>query len=229
MAQYDGLGVFRLNPGVQVRRPVGPDDLYQRSLMAHAHAADAFDRCARARFRHGFGQGLLDVPAAPGNAAGAQADADLAFGTALRRPGPGRSLPPGGAPFLPFQEVLDDPVRLVGLDVPVGDLVDLHNRGERAAAQAGDLLEREQLAGVGVFFIGDVQKASEGVAHERGALDVAGRAVADANQMPAHRPPAELVVEARYSVDLGGRDLRDLPDAMQDLFGQVSVVFLNGL
>ena len=94
----------------------------------------------------------------------------------------------------------------------VGDAVDLHDRGQRAAAEAGDLLDGEQPLGVGVLALRELQVPAEGLLDQLGPFDVAGRAVADVDDVPADRPVAELVVEGGNAGDRGRRDLRQLAD-----------------
>ena len=84
---------------------------------------------------------LVDLAAALGHAAGAQADADLAH---RRRAGGRRVRPAAGAvPLLLLQEIVEHVARpCVRREPAVGHAVDLDHRGQRAAAQAGDLLRR---------------------------------------------------------------------------------------
>ena len=140
--------------------------------------------------------------AAPlGHAAGAQADADLA------RPGPpaGRrgllgAAAAAGWPCWLRKSSITSGTRL-RREPAVGDAVDLDHRGQRAAAQAGDLLDREQALGVGVVALGDAQVALQGVLDQLRALHVAGRAVADADDVLADRVVAELGVEGGDALD----------------------------
>jgi hypothetical protein len=61
------------------------------------------------------------------------------------------------------------------------------------------------------------------------ALDMAGRADTDANDVLAGRAVAELVVERADAFDVGRTDRRQLADALQRLARQVAIVELQGL
>ena len=126
--------------------------------MAHAHAADALDDGRAPRRARTCADRLVDLAAPLGHAAGAQPHADLA---ASRRPAeraaadaPRRwRLLPLGNPRALRRTMPDS-------DVAVSDLVDLDHRGQRAAAQAGHLLDRETAFGVGVVAVGQSPDAA---------------------------------------------------------------------
>ncbi len=108
-----------------------------------------------------------------------------------------RGGPAGRAAPLLLQEILDHLADHRGREPSVGDAVDLHDRGQRAAAEARDFLDREQPVGIGVVAAGDFQPAFEGVLDQLGPFHVAGGAVADVNDVLPDRTMAELVVERR--------------------------------
>jgi len=113
--------------------------------------------------------------------------------------------------------------------VTVGNIVYLHDRGQRAAAQARDLLEGEELLGVGVLPAVQVQMLAQGVGDALGALDVTRRSVADANAMPSDRRAAKLGVERADALD-GSRSYQaDLADAPKGLLRHVPEPLLNSL
>ena len=104
----------------------------------------------------GFGQhvldGVVDLAAALGDAAGAEADADLARPPRRRRTA-GRRRCGGARAVWRLEEIVDRLGDHLRREAAVGRLVDLHHRGQRAAAEAGDLLDREQAVGVGVLAV----------------------------------------------------------------------------
>ena len=92
-------------------------------------------------------------------------------------------------------------------DVSVGDAVDLDHRGQRAAAQAGDLFDRKQPPGVGIFAADDPQLPLQGVLDRAGPFHVAGRAMADADDVASDWAVAKLRVEGRHAGDHRRGDL----------------------
>ena len=103
---------------------------------------------------------------------------------------------PEGRPSRSCREKgLDHFAGAVPVEVAVGHVVDLDHRGQRAAAEAGDLLDREQALGIGIAAAGDAEVAFQGVLHQFRAFHVASRAVADADDVLADRPVAELCVK----------------------------------
>ena len=94
----------------------------------------------------------------------------------------------------------------IGCEMAVGDIADLHGRGQRAAAETGDFFDGEEPLGVGVVAFGDVQVTPEGVHDVGRALDMAGGADADADDVLAGRAVAELVVERADALDIGRTD-----------------------
>ena len=180
---------------------------------------------AAPRRGQGPADGLVDLPAAQGHAARPQADADLAHRAVVccRRQ-------IGGPAFAVLREKgLDHLAGAVRVEVAVGHIVDLDHRGQRAAAQAGDLLDREQPLGIGIVAAADAQVAFQGVLHQFRALHVAGRAVADADDVLADRPVAELCVKCGNARDRRRRDLGQPADSLHGLAGQVAKMRLDGL
>lgn len=177
-----------------------------------------------------LGQYLLDgvvhVPAALGDTAGTEADADFAqlavwghrLGTARR----------GALGLLPgkiVQYVGDHR----GGEPPIGDAVDLHHGGQRAAAQAGHLLDREESLGVRVVARGDFQAALECVLDQLRAFDVTGCAVADIDDMAADRAMPELGIKRRHAHNRRRRDIGQLANPLDRLGRHVAIVRLDRL
>ncbi len=118
------------------------DQLDQRRLVAHAHAADALDHGRRAGLGQRLADRLVDLAAALGHAAGAQADADLAQ---RRRPAAaGAAAAPAWPSRCCSRKSSSTSPTVLRRELAVGHAVDLDHRGQRAAAQAGDLLDGEQ-------------------------------------------------------------------------------------
>ena len=111
----------------------------------------------------------------------------------------------------------------------VGHVVDLDHRGQGATAQAGDLLDGEQALGIGIAAGPDAEMTLQGVLHQFRAFHVAGRAVADADDMLADRPVAKLCVKCGNARDSCRRDLRQPADSLHCLAGQVAKMRLDGL
>ena len=95
-----------------------------------------------------------------------------------------------------------------GREPAVGHAVDLHHRRQRAAAQAGDLLDGEQAVGVGVLAVGDVRAAAASASWTSPA-PLTWQAVPwqTLDDVLADRAVAELRVEGRDAGDGGRRDL----------------------
>jgi len=225
---HDRSCILRLDPGVQKRRTLPGDDLQQRGLVAHAHAPDPLDCDLRPGLGQGLVQGLPQPAAAPGHAAGPQAKPDLpsiavSAGRPLSQCGPGR---PG--PFMP-KEVVHHLGHGLSGHVPIGDPIDLHGRGQRAAAQACDPLHGEEPLRVRVPPVRDLEVSPERIQHLLRPLDVAGRAHTHMDDMPAHWLMAEPIVKGRDTDDLGRRDVGPLADPLQGLLGQVSEPVLQGV
>ena len=159
LREHDRPGVFGLHAGEQLRRPAaGRNQFHQRRLMAHPHAADLLHHRRGPAGGQGAADGLMDLPAAQGHAARTQADADLAHGAVVH----GRSQIGGPALAVVREKGLDHFARTVRVEVAVGHVVDLDHRGQRAAAQAGDLLDREQSLGIGIAAAGRCRGAAPG-------------------------------------------------------------------
>ena len=222
LREDDGPGVVGLDLGEQLRRPAaGGHQFDQRRLMAHAHAADPLDH-RRAALRPACGGSFVDLSASQGHAARAHADADLGHRAVGRPP------PSAGRPWGPAQKIVDHLGDAVRGETAVGDAVDLDHRGQRAAAEAGHLLDREQPFG-SVSPPGDPEVPLQGVLDQLGALHVAGRAVADADDVLADRLVAELRVEGGHALDRRRRDLGQPAHPLQGLAGQIAIVRLDRL
>ena len=175
--------------------------------------------------------------AAPRQAAGIETDLDLALGLAVAGRGTRRE-PTGGCGSrrgkrLAVAQSRVDPANQLG--DPVGGLrtVDVvataHHRRQSAATDAKDLLDRVLAGGVGIVTAGDVEVIAEPIVDPLGPLDVAGGAIADANQVPPHGTVPELRVEGRDAGDLRQGNVALLGHPPQGLPRQVAVMTLQDL
>ena len=88
------------------------------------------------------------------------------------------------------------------------------------------MLEREQ-AVLGGLAVLDAQLVGDGGRDELGAVDVAGRALAEHDEVLAHRLEPELRVERGHAHDGGDGRARALGDVLHDVHGQVAVGLLR--
>ena len=121
------------------------------------------------------------------------------------------------------------PAHLVGREVSVCHVVDLHHRGQRATSEARDLFYGEVTRRVGVLFGTQVQMLFNRLLNVRGAADVTRGAVANAHAMLPRGLVAELCVKRRDAEDRRRGDPRDLTDVLQRFGRQVVVVLLDVL
>ena len=129
-----------------------------------------------------------------------------------------------------LEEVVEDFRHSGGRHVAVGNLVDLHYGGQRAATQAGHFFQRKQALGIGVLPISRYpQVILQGILDQFGALHVASRAMADADDMLPDRMMAKLRVEGGDPGDRRGGDLGQLADPLHCRHRQVAIVLLDRL
>ena len=110
--------------------------------MAHAHAADALDADLAAALARALAQGVKQLIASLGHAAGTEADVDL--GEAIA--GPVLHFLGGFRPaaaLLPGQIFADLARRFLRGGIAHRRVAHLHHRRERATAQAGDRFDGE--------------------------------------------------------------------------------------
>ena len=69
--------------------------------------------------------------------------------------------------------------------------------------------------------------AAKGVIYQFGSLNMAGSAVADADDMASYRAMPKLVVKGRNRRNGGGGDPGDLAEAVEGWLGKVSIMSLN--
>ena len=200
MFQDDRGGVLGRDLGEEFRGPLFRDDLDQGRLMAHAHASDPFYRSGSPGRVERLGHGLMDLAATLGNAAGAEPDAN--FADRIGRLG-GLGFSRGRAVGRLFQEIVQHAADHRGSQPAVGHLVDLNDRRQGAASQAGDFFDGKQPLGVGVAAVADSQLPLQRILDQSGPLHMAGRSVTDANDMAPDRLMAKLGVEGRDAADLG--------------------------
>ncbi len=226
LRKHDGPGIFGLHTREELRRSAaGRDQFHQRRLMAHPHAADLFHHRRGPRGGQGAADGIMDFPAALGHAARTQADADLAHWAIMH----GRRQIGGTARGIVREKGLDHFAGTVRVEIAVGHMVDLDDRGQRAAAKASHLLDREQPLGIGIVATADAEVTFQGVLHQFRAFHMAGRAVADADDVLADRPVAELCVKCGNSRDRRRGDFGQPADSLHGLAGQIAKMRLNGL
>ncbi len=167
----------------------------------------------------------MDFPAAQGHAARTQADADLAHRAVVY----GRGQVGGPAHAVVREKGFDHLAGTVRVEVAVGHVVDLDDRGQRATAQAGDLLDGEQPVGIRIVAAADAEVTFQGVLHPFRAFHVASRAVANADDVLADRSMAELCVKCGNPRDRRRRDFGQPADPLHGLAGQVAKMRLKGL
>ncbi len=222
----EGLGRRLGDVRVDLGRPAGEFDFDRRRLLAHQPAGHPLDAHRHVGPAEGLLHGAEGPVAAPRQAAGIEADPDLALGLAVAdQAGPNRRLAvvPAG---LDAADQLGDPVGgLRAVDVVSA----AHHRGQRAATDAEDLLDGVLSGGVGIVLAADVEIIAEHVVDALGAFDVTGGAVADADQVPAHGAVPELRVERRDAGDLRQGNLAVLGHPPQGLPGQIAVMTLQDL
>src|SRR5262249_18052671 len=144
---------------------------------------------------------LAHVLAAAGDAAGALADADLADPGLARHPRRAVRARAGLLRLLARQEVPDRLVDGARGQIAVRGAVDLHHRRQRAAADAGDLVDRDLALRVRVLVRRDPAAQLDAVDDQLRALHVAGGADADIDRMLAGGLMAEFRVERRDAGD----------------------------
>src|ERR1019366_7489415 len=127
------------------------------------------------------------------------------------------------------QEVANGAWHLFGRRVADRLILDPHYRSERAAAEAGDAFNSEPPLGIGVRALGNAQVAAQRVLDPLGPAHVAGRAVANMDNVFAARRMPEHVVEGRDPANRCRRDLRSRANALQRLLRQVAVMVLQRL
>ena len=210
MPPDDPLGFVRADLGIKCRRPIGQTDLDDRRLVAHADAADAFDRCVDAEILYSPAQEVEQFVAALRHAAGAEADADLCA-VAVAVPGDGVHI---GDRFVPgCAEIIHHFRDRVRGQVAVCHVVELDDRRQRAATEAGDALDGELVVRTRVVAAGDPELPADVIVDVFRAFDVAGGAVADPHRVPSGFSHPELVVERRHADQVGKPDAGRLTDA----------------
>jgi len=219
--------VLGLDARVEPRRTIRRFDFDDRLLVAEPEARDAPHADGRAVRGHGVVERGFDGARAVGDAARAHADADLDVGVARHRRR--RHGPAGAATPLAVEKVLQDFPDGVRRGIAVDDVVHFDHGRQRAAAEAVDLLHGEAAFGVGVGAGVELEMAAQRVDELARALDVAGRADADADRMPSRWLAAELAVERRDTYDGGRRDGGMRADVAQRRVRQIVAARLDRL
>ena len=196
--------------------------------MAHAHATHALDGHLAAALARPLAQGVKQLIAAFGHAAGTKADVDLSEAVAGRRFHFLGGLRPRRR-CLAGEIVADLVGRILGGGVSYRRVAHLHHGRERATTEAGDLFDGELLRRVGVGARRNVQVPSQRLLHFLGSRDVAGGAAADPENMFARRLVAKHIVKGRNPGDGGGLNVGQLDETLQRLLGQVAMMFLERL
>ena len=228
-AKMSGHEGFSGRPGhvrVDFGGRAGDFDFDRRRLLAHQPAGHPLDTHRNMVRAEGVLHGAEGPVAAPGHAAGIEADFDLALGrTVVHLAGPEERLA----------------LALMGLDLanqlrdPVGGLraVNLfsttHHRCQGAATKAEDLLDSVLSGRVGIVLAGDLEIITQHIVDALGTFDVTGSPVADANQIPPHGTVPELRVESRDADDLRQGHVALVRHPAQRLGRQVTVTTLQGL
>ncbi len=127
------------------------------------------------------------------------------------------------------EEVPKGARQLLRRGVADGFVVNAHHRPQRTAAEAGHRLDSELAVRIRVGARSDVQVSAQGVFDAVGSRYMAGRAVADVDDVLADRRVPEHVVERRDTGNRGGRDLRVPADVIQRFARQIAVMILECL
>ena len=120
--------------------------------------------------------------------------------------------------FSCFDVSLQDLLHLGPCELAIDRAIDHDHGGQAAAAEAGDLFQREETIFAG-FAVLDFQHVGHGLGDAFRSLDVTGGAVADADHVLAHWLQTELGVERGHAVDL--------PLGAVGLAGQIPQRFLR--
>ncbi len=114
-----------------------------------------------------------------------------------------------------------------GVHVAVGVTADAHHRSQGAAAQAGRRLDGEEALGVGVLPFPQAELVAQLRQGVPRAPQVAGRARADLDEVPAHGAGAEARVEAQHLGEPGRGHPRVLPHRAQRLLREEAQALLQ--
>ena len=82
-----------------------------------------------------------------------------------------------------------------GGQMPIGDVVDLDHGCQRATSQTRHTLDGKHAIGVGILTLPDLQNSRQGILNQLRTLHMAGRAVANTDNMTPHRLVPELGIE----------------------------------
>ena len=140
-------------------------------------------------------QGVIQLIAALGHAAGTQADVDL--GEPLPRGGSISSVDFAACRRLPGEMVADLARSLLRRAASHDRVAHLHHGRQRATTQAGGRFDGELLRRIGVGARRNAQMPPQRLLHPLRSRDLTGRAAADLDNMFARRLVAEHVVESR--------------------------------
>ena len=106
-------------------------------------------------------------------------------------------------------------------------LVDHDGRRQTAGAQTGDRLHGEQQIVRGVLGLAEAQLLPQALQYGNGLADMAGGAVADADDVFSLGLKGKVLVEAGDAESLGLRDADLLGDIPQKLRGQIVIGLLD--
>ncbi len=240
---HEPPGVAWLHVAVE-RLAVAGHDFDQRFAVAEPRAPDGLDPGAAANRVELIRDGVADGEGPARDAARTEADSnlDLPAGgsrlSAVIAGGPARTATVSPGPVaasgtsrvgLRSDEVIDQPGGRQRAQAAVDVLIDRHDRREAAGPDARDAFDGELPVRIGVLAILQSKAPPQLVAHLDRARHVAGRALADADDVLARWSKAELPVERRDTRDLREGDLALLAHPPQGRIGQVPVAGLDGL
>jgi hypothetical protein len=126
------------------------------------------------------------------------------------------------------EEIADDLGQFLGGDMAVGVLVEL-DHGARVQQPRQATLSMVNWRWGSVSSPGGCGVDGAGILDAVGAGDVAGGAMADMDDVFADGAMPELIVEGGDAPERGGSDIGDRADPFEGGFGQVPVMFLDGL
>ncbi len=227
IALHERAGLAGREVRVVGGRLAGQRDFNHRCAMAHADATDALDADRDPALGRAFAKGMKQLVAALGHAAGTEADADLGGAVGGKRP-----CFLGGlcAVRVGLTDQFEDfGGRFLSGRVSQRRVAHLHDGGQRATTEAGDLFDGELASRIGVCARRDVEVAAQGVLDMASAGHMTGRAAADADNVFARRLETEHVVKGGDARDGSRADVGQLHEALQFLRGQPAVMLLERL
>ena len=224
MMMQDLLDLFRFHVRITGNLSIRHHDIDQRDFIANANTTDRLNVDVDSQLIGSFSELLINIGRTTGHTTRAHAKTHLTENTPLC------------LLFLLFlfclesrQEIIDylhDPTRL---DVAIDLLVDLHDRRQRATAQASDLLDRELTIVGSHTSLLDFQLPDKSVVDVCRPFHMASRARTYLNQVPTQWNMPELRIERRDTDQLCPIDLCLLIHPLDRFGREIVELLLKGL